>query len=354
MPSIVHQRRRQNPRRGNRVWTAAYLHDYHFRVIIKLMNMNEKPIPPKKPIAAQLLGAEAVVGFAIAIVLVFGFSAILARSVLQGQMAAVISAALVELTNGDRTQGKIGTLTVNPLLVAAAQAKANDMATKGYFAHISPNGRDSWTWFKDAGYAFSYAGENLAVNFSDSEDVEQAWMDSPTHRANILNGHFTEIGIATAVGTYKGRSTTFVVQMFGRPGIAAVAPIRTLTSLASSTQTAVATTEHATSTKVLGATVEEIPPPAPAVAASAPTSLSFWNRILSAPRALLRDIYITGALLLLIILAAATGLELKKHHLKHVFAAGCLLILMFGLSVVADYLIFSKPVLGMGVEQSAV
>ena len=102
-----------------------------------------------------------------------------------GQSAAVISAVLVDLVNGDRAgNGEEGALTINPTLVAAAQAKANDMAAKGYFAHIAPDGKDSWYWFAQQDYTFDYAGENLAVDFSDSGDVERAWMNSPTHRAN--------------------------------------------------------------------------------------------------------------------------------------------------------------------------
>src|SRR4029079_16600268 len=114
------------------------------------------------------------------------------------ETAAVISAVLVDLANGDRAQHGYGTLTLNSTHVAAAQAKANDMAAKGYFAHVSPDGTDPWHWFKEAGYQFDYAGENLAVNFVDSGDVNDAWMNSPTHRDNILNPHYTEIGIATA------------------------------------------------------------------------------------------------------------------------------------------------------------
>jgi hypothetical protein len=95
--------------------------------------------------------------------------------------------------------------------------KANDMATKGYFAHTSPEGLSPWYWFKQAGYDFVYAGENLAVNFSDSAEVDKAWMNSPGHRDNILNTKYTEVGIATANGMYQGRPTTFVVQEFGRP-----------------------------------------------------------------------------------------------------------------------------------------
>lgn len=143
-------------------------------------------------------------------------------------LAAVVSSVLVDLTNFDRASEGLHGLSVNDTLVQAAQLKANDMAQKEYFAHNSPDGQTPWYWFKEAGYQFSYAGENLAVFFGDSEDVEQAWMNSPAHRANILNSNFTEIGIATAEGYYQGQKTVFVVQMFGTPS--ARAPIATVQS----------------------------------------------------------------------------------------------------------------------------
>jgi hypothetical protein len=95
--------------------------------------------------------------------------------------------------------------------------KANDMAEKGYFAHTSPEGKTPWYWFKQAGYDYSYAGENLAVNFFESKDVAEAWMNSPTHRANIVKKDYTEIGIAVATGMYEGRQSVFVAQLFGTP-----------------------------------------------------------------------------------------------------------------------------------------
>lgn len=106
---------------------------------------------------------------------------------------------------------------MNPLLEEAARLKAEDMAEKGYFSHVSPDGKSPWYWISGAGYKFIYAGENLAVDFEYSEDVNEAWLNSPGHRDNILNNQFTEIGIATAEGRYNGRKTTFVVQMFGTP-----------------------------------------------------------------------------------------------------------------------------------------
>src|SRR3989344_546950 len=122
--------------------------------------------------------------------------------------------ALIELANDDRAGINLAPLKINPVLVLAAELKAQDMALKNYFAHTSPEGLSPWYWFDKAGYNFAYAGENLAIDFSESANVNAAWMNSPGHRANILNKNFTEIGIATAKGYYQGRETIFVVQLF--------------------------------------------------------------------------------------------------------------------------------------------
>ena len=131
--------------------------------------------------------------------------------------AAVISSNIITLANVDRTQHSLMPLKVNPVLVEAATLKAQDMATKGYFAHVGPDGLDTKHWFSVVNYNYRYAGENLAVNFDESIDVENAWLNSQSHRDNILNNKFTEIGVATATGTYKGVTATFVVEMFGMP-----------------------------------------------------------------------------------------------------------------------------------------
>jgi hypothetical protein len=139
-----------------------------------------------------------------------------------GWLANILSNVLVDQTNVERQETGLYGLQVNELLQRAAQLKAEDMAAKGYFAHTTPDGKTPWYWLEQAGYVFAAAGENLAVNFVDSEDVTEAWMESPKHKENILNGGFTEIGIATAKGTYKGKETTFVVQFFGRPMVTPV------------------------------------------------------------------------------------------------------------------------------------
>jgi uncharacterized protein YkwD len=139
------------------------------------------------------------------------------RAGVLNSLSAVYASVLVNLTNQNRTEANISELKVNSILEKAAQMKADDMAAKSYFAHDSPEGRSPWYWFGQAGYKYTYAGENLAVNFENSNDVETAWMNSRGHFLNIMNSKFTEIGIATSTGIYKGRQAIFVVQMFGAP-----------------------------------------------------------------------------------------------------------------------------------------
>lgn len=137
--------------------------------------------------------------------------------------ALVLPDVLVDQTNDNRQNASAPVLNVNPLLAEAARLKAEDMAQKGYFAHTSPDGKVPWHWLSVVGYRYRAAGENLAVNFIDSSDVMNAWMNSPTHRDNILNKRYAEIGIATARGVYQGREAVFVVQFFGEPSALALA-----------------------------------------------------------------------------------------------------------------------------------
>ncbi len=132
-------------------------------------------------------------------------------------LAAVLPEVLTVLTNHSRVQNNLYPLTVNQLLIEAANRKAQDMATKGYFSHVTPDGKTPWYWLDLVGYKYSYAGENLAVNFNESDQVLNAWMQSPFHKANIIKKEYTQIGIGTAQGIYQGQSVTFVVQFFASP-----------------------------------------------------------------------------------------------------------------------------------------
>lgn len=147
-------------------------------------------------------------------------SNLIARQTSQSFLAAVVPAEIIALTNSERTQNDVGSLSEDALLDKAAQAKADDMAKNGYFSHVGPDGKTPWQWISEAGYHYQYAGENLAVRFIDSSDVVNAWMDSPTHRANMVKPVYTEIGVGVAQGMYEGQSATYVVQYFAAPFVA--------------------------------------------------------------------------------------------------------------------------------------
>lgn len=133
--------------------------------------------------------------------------------------SAITQESVLELTNRSRVAASIPPLTYNTTLEKAAQLKADDMLARQYFAHNTPDGKTPWTFFDRVGYAYLSAGENLAVHFSDVEPLQDAWMNSPGHRANILNSTFKEMGVGIARGTFEGHESVFVVEEFGNPAV---------------------------------------------------------------------------------------------------------------------------------------
>lgn len=132
-----------------------------------------------------------------------------------GMSSTITAEEVIELTNKERVQNGLTELTLNDKLSQAAQMKAADMIAKNYWAHTSPEGKNPWFFFKERNYTYLYAGENLARDFIDTPSVVSAWMNSPTHRDNILSSRYREIGIAVVNDTFQGQPTTLVVQLFG-------------------------------------------------------------------------------------------------------------------------------------------
>lgn len=138
---------------------------------------------------------------------------------LQIVSAASLSASeVVTLTNRERLKQRRASLVVNERLQTMAEAKAADILAQQYFEHQSPDGRTVADLAAAAEYEYALVGENLALgNFGSNAALVKGWMNSPGHRANILQTKFTEIGVATVTGTYKGREVWVSVQEFGRP-----------------------------------------------------------------------------------------------------------------------------------------
>ncbi len=121
-------------------------------------------------------------------------------------------------TNVQRALQGLPPLEENAQLHEAAQAKVQDMFAKQYFAHVSPTDKEAGDLAQQMGYEFILIGENLALgNFENDKALVQAWMESPGHRANILNAKYQEIGIWVAKGNFEGESTWLAVQIFGVP-----------------------------------------------------------------------------------------------------------------------------------------
>lgn len=126
---------------------------------------------------------------------------------------------LMEDVNIERAKNNLPPLQINTKLSEAAEHKAENMFQENYWAHFAPSGKTPWDFINGVSYRYDFAGENLAKNFLYSQNVVDAWMDSPTHRENILRPEFTEVGYAVRNGVLNGEETTLVVQMFARPTI---------------------------------------------------------------------------------------------------------------------------------------
>jgi hypothetical protein len=153
------------------------------------------------------------VEFLLSLTLLFGVMFSFASA--EVKSSDIVKDKVVELTNKSRTEKGEKTLQENVKLSKAAEDKAADMVEKSYFSHNSPAGLTPWHWIDKEQYDYDYAGENLAMDFLSSEKMQQAWLDSPTHRANILNEKYREIGVAVKKGKINGHDTILTVVLFG-------------------------------------------------------------------------------------------------------------------------------------------
>ncbi|KUN77044.1 RNA polymerase [Streptomyces bungoensis] len=118
---------------------------------------------------------------------------------------------VVALVNKERAAAGCGPLTEDPQLEQAAQGHSDDMAARGFFDHTNPDGADPGQRITAAGYRWSTYGENIAQGQQTPQAVMDSWMNSPGHRANILNCAFKDIG----VGVHRGTGGPWWTQDFG-------------------------------------------------------------------------------------------------------------------------------------------
>lgn len=138
-----------------------------------------------------------------------------------GRTSNIETVELLADTNAERQARGLGELQLNDNLSQAAFLKAQNMFTEQYWAHVSPSGVQPWKWFGDVGYNYSYAGENLAKNYPTAQATVSAWMNSQTHRENVLNDKYMDVGFAVVDGELNGQNTTLVVALYAAPATVA-------------------------------------------------------------------------------------------------------------------------------------
>jgi uncharacterized protein YkwD len=113
---------------------------------------------------------------------------------------AAFQQEVANLTNAERAANGCGPVALDPTLNAVADAHSEDMAANNYFDHTGLNGSKPWDRVAAAGYPAGGSGENIAQGYATAASVVAGWMDSPGHRANILNCSWTELGVGYAEG----------------------------------------------------------------------------------------------------------------------------------------------------------
>lgn len=144
-----------------------------------------------------------------------------------GFATSISQQEVIRLTNVERVKAGVAPVSENAQLNQSAMLKAKNMFEEDYWAHYAPSGKSPWYWFDQAGYVYTIAGENLARDFDTSQGVINGWMNSPSHRENMLTPGYKDIGIAVLNGVMGGHETTLVVQHFGTPATLAAAPSST-------------------------------------------------------------------------------------------------------------------------------
>lgn len=134
----------------------------------------------------------------------------------------ITDSSLLAETNTQRTASEQTALALNPKLSQAAQAKAQDMVSRNYWSHVTPDGQAPWAFIDQTGYTYQSAAENLAYGFNNSSETIKGWLNSPEHRANLLNNQYSEVGFGIVEApNYMGTGPeTVVVALYGKPAAA--------------------------------------------------------------------------------------------------------------------------------------
>lgn len=226
---------------------------------------------------------------------------------------------LLELTNNEREKQHIASVKLNPVLAQAAALKADYMFEKNFWAHNGPDGTTPWYFFKKVGYNYTYAGENLARGFTTTPEVMQAWMNSPTHRENILSPNYQETGFAIRKGKLLGEETTLIVEMFG-----------TTDTVPMSSGEEPAFKKLVSASEVEGSSSKILPVTTRAYAYALKTTSLISSRVLSSGIAFFTlGAFIFVLFLDMIIIQRKKIVRVVGHNIDHIFFFSALFLVLF-------------------------
>lgn len=262
---------------------------------------------------------------------------------------------IIILSNQLRAEKQLTILSEAERLDLSAQKKSQDMADNGYFAHLDGDKNLAY-WLKEAGYNYSTAGENLAVGFSTAEEVVEAWKNSPTHYANLIDRDYLDLGVGLSGGIYKNQPVIFIAQHLGKPSKTVAA--------SNTTQPPVASNEASTSTKqeksrvnkktedigVSNTTntpteqntssvlaVEITTPPAelaPVMNLEAPTPMERYTQAkktlgpLTSIFTVSKNVYLSAVIFFIIALVLNIFIKFHKQHPHIILQTSCLIVLL--------------------------
>ncbi len=110
--------------------------------------------------------------------------------------------AIYLLINAHRKDQKLAPLEINPQLEKSAQLKLADMITNKYYRHADEANTEPWHFFRQSGYSFTSAGENLSFNLNTPWQVTSNWIQSTTHNEQLLNETYKHMGLAIDCTTF--------------------------------------------------------------------------------------------------------------------------------------------------------
>ena len=152
-------------------------------------------------------------------IFIFAFissTALISHNQIKGITTTMTASEIISVSNAARQSNGLAPLHPQPELMKAAEAKAEAMIAANSWSHNTPT-ETPWQFIQGEGYSYTIAGENLAKGFDTAEAVVNAWLNSPSHRANLLNNEYTDTGVAIIEAPYQNKKkTTLIVQFLAR------------------------------------------------------------------------------------------------------------------------------------------